>query len=151
MILRCIECGKDYPPDKVRYRCDCGDLLEVVHDIESLRKKVSRRLFEERLSTREFPYNSGVWRYKELILDVDNSFIVSRPEGNTNLYSAPKVSEWVGVNRLWLKHEGENPTASFKDRGMTTGITVANAMGFKKVACASTGNTSASMAAYAAM
>lgn len=151
MILRCIECGKDYPVNEVRYRCDCGDLLGVVHDTESLRGKISRKTFDQRLSTREFPYNSGVWRYKELILDIDNKFIVSRPEGNTNLYSAEKVGEWVGVKHLWLKHEGENPTASFKDRGMTTGITVAKMMGFKKVACASTGNTSASMAAYAAM
>ncbi|GAH04802.1 unnamed protein product, partial [marine sediment metagenome] len=125
--------------------------MGVVHDTESLRGKISRKTFDQRLSTREFPYNSGVWRYKELILDIDNKFIVSRPEGNTNLYSAEKVGEWVGIKHLWLKHEGENPTASFKDRGMTTGITVAKMMGFKKVACASTGNTSASMAAYAAM
>jgi threonine synthase len=151
MILRCIECGKNYPVNEVRYRCDCGDLLEVVHDVESLRGKISRRLFEARLSTREFPYNSGVWRYKELILDLDNKFIVSRPEGNTNLYTTGKVGEWVGVKHLWLKHEGENPTASFKDRGMTTGITAAKMMGLEKVACASTGNTSASMAAYASM
>jgi threonine synthase len=151
MILGCIECGRNYPVNEVRYRCDCGDLLEVVHDTESLRGKISRKTFDQRLSTREFPYNSGVWRYKELILDTDNKFIVSRPEGNTNLYCAEKVGEWVGVKHLWLKHEGENPTASFKDRGMTTGITVAKLMGFKKVACASTGNTSASMAAYAAM
>jgi threonine synthase len=151
MKLRCIECGKDYPVNEVRYRCDCGDLLEVVHDTESLRKKISRKTFDQRLSTRESPYNSGVWRYKELILDIDNKFIVSRPEGNTNLYSDEKVGEWVGVKHLWLKHEGENPTASFKDRGMTTGITAAKMMGFKKVTCASTGNTSASMAAYAAM
>lgn len=151
MILRCIECGREYPINEVRYRCDCGDLLEVVHDIEALREKVSSRLFDQRLSSREFPYNSGVWRYKELILNIENKFIISRPEGNTNLYQSGKVGEYVGIENLWLKHEGENPTASFKDRGMSCAISVAKMLGFKKVACASTGNTSASMASYAAL
>ncbi|KKM21165.1 hypothetical protein LCGC14_1638180 [marine sediment metagenome] len=149
MILRCIECGGEYPINEVRYRCDCGDLLEVVHDIEKLKKRVSRRLFDERLAKREFPYNSGVWRYKELVSDIDSKFIISRPEGNTNLYRASKVEEYVGIEDIWLKHEGENPTGSFKDRGMSCAISVAKMLGFKKVACASTGNTSASMASYA--
>ena len=149
MILRCIECRREYPIDKVRHRCECGDLLEVVHDMRTLRKKVSFQLFDERLAKREFPYNSGVWRYKELILDIENKFIISRPEGNTNLYQADKVGEYVGIKNIWLKHEGENPTGSFKDRGMSCAISVAKMLGFKKVACASTGNTSASMASYA--
>ncbi|NDJ78828.1 MAG: threonine synthase, partial [Chloroflexi bacterium] len=75
--------------------------------------------------------------------------IVSRNEGNTNLYPVPALAEWAGVERLYLKHEGENPTGSFKDRGMTTGVTQARALGMSRVACASTGNTSASLAAYA--
>lgn len=108
MILRCIECRREYPIDKVRHRCECGDLLEVVHDMGTLRKKVSSQLFDERLAKREFPYNSGVWRYKELILDIENKFIISRPEGNTNLYQADKVGEYVGIKNIWLKHEGEN-------------------------------------------
>ena len=151
MILRCIECGKEYPIDEARYRCECGNLLEVVHPLETLKKKLSRRLFDERLARRDFPYNSGVWRYKELILDVDDKFIISRPEGNTNFYTSGKVAEYVGLKDILLKHEGENPTASFKDRGMTCGISAAKMLGFKRVACASTGNTSASMASYAAM
>ncbi len=77
--------------------------------------------------------------------------IVARPEGNTNLYDSPKLAAHVGVDRILLKHEGENPTGSFKDRGMTVGVTVARKLGLDRVACASTGNTSASMAAYAAM
>ncbi len=149
MALRCIECGREYPINEVRYRCDCGDLLEVMHDIERLKKNVSCGLFDDRLAKRKFPYNSGVWRYKELILDIENKFIISRPEGNTNLYQSDKVGEYVGVEDIWLKHEGENPTASFKDRGMSCAISVAKMLGFKKVACASTGNTSASMASYA--
>ncbi len=149
MILRCIECATEYPINEVRYRCDCGDLLEVMHDIERLKKRVSCKLFDERLAKREFPYNSGVWRYKELVSDIDSKFIISRPEGNTNLYRASKVEEYVGIEDIWLKHEGENPTGSFKDRGMSCAISVAKMLGFKKVACASTGNTSASMASYA--
>jgi len=149
VILRCIECRREHPIDKVRHRCGCGDLLEVVHDMGTLRKKVSSQLFDERLAKREFPYNSGVWRYKELISDIDSKFIISRPEGNTNLYRASKVEEYVGIEDIWLKHEGENPTGSFKDRGMSCAISLAKMLGFEKVACASTGNTSASMASYA--
>jgi len=149
MILKCIECGKEYSVNEVRYRCDCGDLLEVIHNIEMLKKRVSRQLFDERLTSGESPYNSGVWRYKELILNIGNKFIISRPEGNTNLYQSSKVGEYVGIKNIWLKHEGENPTGSFKDRGMTCAISVAKMLGFRKVACASTGNTSASMTSYA--
>ncbi len=104
-----------------------------------------------RLGTLDAPFNSGVWRYKELVYpDVDESLIVSRPEGNTNLYRVPRLAEWAGVKTLYLKHEGENPTGSFKDRGMTGGLTQARVLGMKRVACASTGNTSSSLAAYAA-
>ena len=92
-----------------------------------------------------------MWRYKELVNpDVDAALIVSRPEGNTNLYNVPRLAASVGVKKLYLKHEGENPTGSFKDRGMTGGMTQARVLGMNRVACASTGNTSASLAAYAA-
>jgi len=151
MKLRCIECGREYPLNEIRYRCDCGDLLEVVHNLDILSEKNLKELFDKRWGSRQFPYNSGVWRYKELIFDVDEKFIVSKPEGNTNLYRAGKVGEYAGIERMFLKHEGENPTASFKDRGMTCGITAAKMLDCKKVACASTGNTSASMAAYASI
>lgn len=147
-VLKCIECSKEYPLGKVHYTCECGGLLEVVHDLSEI--EVSRELFDERLGSLKWPYSSGVWRYKELILPVDYKFIVSRPEGNTNLYCSEKISKYVNHQNLCLKHEGENPTGSFKDRGMTTGMTVAKMLGAKVVACASTGNTSASMAAYAA-
>jgi threonine synthase len=151
-ILQCMDCGQQYPVDQIIYTCEsCGGLLDVCHDLDSLRKTVSRELFDQRLGTLERPYNSGVWRYKELIYpDVDPSLIVSRPEGNTNLYYTPKLAKWVGVEHLYLKHEGENPTGSFKDRGMTGGLTQARVLGIERVACASTGNTSASLAAYAA-
>ncbi len=152
-ILQCMDCGRQYPIDKVLYTCEaCGGLLDVQHDLDTLKQVVSRALFDERLSSLDTPYNSGVWRYKELIHPaIDNEQVVSRPEGNTNLYPAPRLAEWAGVTRLYLKHEGENPSGSFKDRGMTSGVTQARALGMKRVACASTGNTSSSLAAYAAL
>jgi len=151
-ILRCIACGAEYPPEGIRTSCDCGGLLDVQHDLSSLR--VSRELFDERLNRGdpENPlYRSGVWRFRELVLPVEESKIVSRHEGNTPLYRSERLSRWAGVQELFLKHEGENPTGSFKDRGMTVGVTQARLLGCRAVACASTGNTAASMAAYAAL
>ena len=153
-ILKCIKCNKEYPINEIRYECDsCGELLDVIHDIEDIKEKVSKNLFDKRLGSKKFPYYSGVWRYKELILPIDDKFIITRPEGNTNLYKSVKVAEYSGIdaNKLLLKHEGENPTGSFKDRGMTSGVSQAKFYNSKIVACASTGNTSASMAAFASV
>jgi threonine synthase len=151
IVFRCVDCEKEYDGAKVRYLCDCGGTLDVVHDLKRLKRINLKRRFEERWGSRVAPYNSGVWRYKELILPVDDSLIISKPEGNTNLYRAGKAGEYAGLGRMLLKHEGENPTCSFKDRGMTCGITAARMVGAEMVACASTGNTSASMAAYASV
>jgi len=149
--LRCMTCNASYPPGELRYVCDCGGLLDVEHDLAALRGRVSRELFDSRRGDWTLPYASGVWRYRELILPVDEAVIVSRPEGNTPLYRSQRLSRWTGIDDLALKHEGENPTGSFKDRGMTVGVTQARLLGVRAVACASTGNTSASMAAYAAL
>lgn len=150
-VLQCMDCQTEYAIDQVRYACDaCGGLLDVVHDWSDMR--FTHEQFDSRLGTFKTPFNSGVWRYKELIYpDVDASVIVSKPEGNTNLYPVPRLAEWAGVRRLHLKHEGENPTGSFKDRGMTGGVTQARVLGMERVACASTGNTSAALASYAAL
>lgn len=147
-----MDCGQQYPVDMIIYSCEkCGGLLDVQHDTDYLKKVATHALFDKRLGTLDAPYNSGVWRYKEMIYpDVANDLVVSRPEGNTNLYRTPKLAAWAGVDTLYLKHEGENPTGSFKDRGMTGGVTQARVLGIERVACASTGNTSASLAAYAA-
>lgn len=105
---------------------------------------------------------SGVWRYRELILPAPEQYVISRPEGNTNLYPVGMencpvgraghrhIGAYAGLETFFLKHEGENPSGSFKDRGMTVGVTMAHMLGAKAVACASTGNTSASLASYAA-
>ena len=151
-ILQCIDCAQQYPIDRVIYTCGaCGSLLDVTHDLRAGRDGLTRALFDDRLGSLAAPFNSGVWRFKELVYPgIDDAAIVSRMEGNTNLYELPRVAAFAGVDTLFLKHEGENPTGSFKDRGMTTGVTQANVLGMERVACASTGNTSASMAAYAA-
>lgn len=151
-VLQCMDCGQQYPIHRVMYTCEsCQGLLDVQHDFSNAEVRLTGELFDRRLGSLDAPYSSGVWRYKELIYPgIDNEDIVSRMEGNTNLYELPRVARFVGVDCLYLKHEGENPTGSFKDRGMTTGVTQAKALGMERVACASTGNTSASMAAYAA-
>lgn len=151
-ILQCMDCHAQYPINQVIYACtSCGGLLDVVHHWQELETPLTRELFDSRLGALDAPYNSGVWRFKELIYpDVPNELIVSRPEGNTNLYRLPRLAQWAGVQTLYLKHEGENPTGSFKDRGMTGGVTQARVLGMSRVACASTGNTSAALASYAA-
>ena len=172
--LRCVECSTLYPGMeagwKPRYRCDCGGVLDVELAPPTGAKGL-RQLFDERASVPPtwpvntgniLPDHSGVWRYRELILPVPGQYIVSRPEGNTGLYPVGtencgagrighrQIGSYAGLDHLFLKHEGENPTGSFKDRGMTVGVTMASLLGAQAVACASTGNTSASLASYAA-
>jgi threonine synthase len=132
--LACIECGETYPPFAgIRYTCDeCGGLLEV--------------RYADPPTWADFE-GSGVWRYADA-LPVDAG--VSLPEGDTPLHRVPRLEEEVGVNALRIKHEGMNPTGSFKDRGMTVGVQVAQEIGVGRLACASTGNTSAALAAYGA-
>ncbi len=153
-VLRCINCGHTHALNEPVYTCsECGGLLDVEHDLDRIKPLISRELFDSRLGALDMPYNSGVWRYKELVFpDAPAAQIVTRGEGNTTLYRAPnKLAAWVGAEGLSLKHEGENPTGSFKDRGMTGGVTHAVMVGATSVVCASTGNTSASMASYAAL
>lgn len=151
--LQCIDCAQQYPLMHVIYACErCGGLLDVAHDFDKSAKQITRSLFDERLGALDSPTSSGVWRYKEIVYPgIADEQIVSRGEGNTNLYPLPRVAAYAGVDTLLLKHEGENPTGSFKDRGMTSGVTHARRLGMQRVACASTGNTSASMASYAAL
>jgi len=151
--LKCTDCGRVFPAAAAVYECDrCKGLLEVATDLSYLKERVSRELFDSRLKERSPPYGSGVWRFRELVHPLArDEDIVSRPEGNTGLYSHAKVSGYTGIADVRMKHEGENPTGSFKDRGMTVGVSEAKRLGMKQVACASTGNTSASMAAYASM
>ncbi len=153
-ILKSISTGKEYPLTDVRFTSDNGELLDVVHDFDAVKRShsITRDFFSSRRSTVNGQPSGGVWRFKELVLpDVAESDIISKQEGNTRLYKSRKISSWLGLSfdRFYLKHEGENPTGSFKDRGMTAAITMAKHLHQKAVTCASTGNTSASLAAYA--
>ena len=148
--LECISCSKKYYILDPRYTCTCGALLDVKRDLSEINGKKLVKKWEDRWGMKSGIFSSGVWRYKELILDVDKDKIITKQEGNTRLYPSGLAGIYAGLPKLMLKHEGENPTGSFKDRGMTAGATAANLLGSKTVACASTGNTSASMAAYAA-
>jgi threonine synthase len=147
--LACIACRATYGVDEVRYACTCGGLLSVERP-EGWAQRLRPALFDSRLGSRADVDRSGVWRFREAVRDLPAESLVTHPEGGTHLYSRPTLSSWAGVERLLFKHEGENPTGSFKDRGMVVGITQAVRVGARAVACASTGNTSSSLAAYAA-
>jgi threonine synthase len=147
---RCARCGSEYAETDASPRCaSCGGLLEIVHSAPALRGSALRAVFADRRRSDSLTA-SGVWRYQELVMPNAGDAIVSHPEGNTPLLARERVATWAGVETLLLKHEGHNPTGSFKDRGMTVGVTQARRIGARAVACASTGNTSASLAAYAA-
>jgi threonine synthase len=145
----CIACGNELTDTDSRSRCPtCGGLLEIRHRPPGLSRDEMLSRFTERRG-RTGVSASGVWRFREMVLPAAEA-VVSHPEGNTPLLHREALDRWTGVERLLLKHEGHNPTGSFKDRGMTVGVTQAVRIGAAAVACASTGNTSASLAAYAA-
>lgn len=147
--LECISCRQKYAIDDVRYSCECGDLLGIERPRETF-LAVTPELFNQRLSSRTALDHSGVWRFREVVRNLPASSYVTHPEGNTTLYQRSAISQWSGVDAIYLKHEGQNPTGSFKDRGMTVAISQAKHLQKTIAACASTGNTSASLAAYAA-
>ncbi len=137
--LECVNCGATYPADEILYNCTkCGHLLAVKYSLDTI--NVTRAAWDKR--------PLSVWRYKEL-LPVHGE-PVTLQEGGTPLYHLKKLGEEMGIPHLYAKHEGMNPSGSFKDRGMTVGVSMALQLGKKSVACASTGNTSASLAVYAA-
>ena len=146
----CVACGNELTESDPRSRCPaCGGLLEIHHRPPDLTSHELRRRFTERRGQPPGVATSGVWRFREIVLPSAET-VVSHPEGNTPLLHRDALDRWTGVTRLLLKHEGFNPTGSFKDRGMTVGLTQARRIGARAVACASTGNTAASLAAYAA-
>jgi threonine synthase len=140
---KCINCGSEYGIDEILYFCrKCGDLLEIKYEPDELAGAVSKS------GWRNAPLS--VWRYRDFMPINDFSKIVSLNEGGTGLHLCQRLAKHLGIRQLYVKNEGENPTGSFKDRGMTVGVTKAVELGVKSVICASTGNTSASLAAYAA-
>ncbi len=146
------ECRARFPITEVIYTCPrCGGLLECRYRGSLPESQALRELWGERRRSNLPVDRSGVWRYRELIPFLDNlEHAVSLGEGNTPLLEAPRAARYSGLERLAFKHQGYNPTGSFKDNGMTCGVAQALRLGMRRVACVSTGNTSASMAAYAA-
>jgi threonine synthase len=146
----CTACGNEMVETDPHPRCNvCGGLLEIHHRPPTLTPAELLQRFTERRGGPPGATASGVWRFREIVLPSADA-VVSYPEGNTPLLHRVALDRWSGVERLLLKHEGHNPTGSFKDRGMTVGVTQARRIGATAVACASTGNTAASLAAYAA-
>ena len=159
--FRCFRgCAGTYSIYEVIYTCpQCGGLLEVEHDIDALRTRSAdewKRLFDDRVGTTEWPYGSGVWGKKEWIMPtIADENVVSMYEGNSNLFWAERLGRQIGLPELWVKLCGNSHTGSFKDLGMTVLVSVvkqmrADGVPVRAVACASTGDTSAALAAYAA-
>ncbi|MBL8229158.1 MAG: threonine synthase [Bryobacterales bacterium] len=151
--LLCFEptCRARYPISEVLYNCPkCGGLLEATYSGDWPAPDQLKRTWRERRMQNTPLEQSGVWRYRELYPFVDDErHVVTLREGNTPVLDAPVAARYAGMKKLAFKHQGFNPTGSFKDNGMTCGATQAVRLGMKRVACVSTGNTSASMAAYA--
>lgn len=159
--FRCTAgCHGDHSIWQPLYRCPtCGALLQVVHDVGALRDRSAtewRRLFDDRYKRTAWPYGSGVWGKKEWVCpELRNENVVSMDEGGTNMFWAERFGREIGVEDLWVKQCGNSHTGSFKDLGMTVLVSivkqmVADGAGVRAVACASTGDTSAALAAYAA-
>ncbi len=159
--FRCIAgCHGTYPLDQVIYNCpSCGQLLEVHHDLDALRDRSGSswiKLFDQRWMTRDWPYGSGVWGKKEWVqpmLREEN--VVSTAEGGTNLFWAERYGKTLGLDDVWIKNCGNSHTGSFKDLGMTVLVStvkqmIADGKPIRAIACASTGDTSAALAAYCA-
>jgi threonine synthase len=160
-LFQCISgCDETYALNEVVYRCHtCGGLLEVVHDMDQLKTRSAAawmRLFDDRYKRNEYPYGSGVWGKKEWVCPtVDDQNVVSIYEGGSNLFWAERLGKEIGLEDLWVKQCGNNHTGSFKDLGMTVLVSMVNQMikegkDIRGIACASTGDTSAALAAYCA-
>jgi threonine synthase len=151
--LACFEqrCHARFPITEVIYNCpSCGGLLEAVYPAPEQSAAELKGLWRNRRTSNAPLEQSGVWRYREFLpFLTDYTQVVTLREGNTPLLDAPRAAWYGGLDRLAFKHQGFNPTGSFKDNGMTCGVAQALRLGMSRVACVSTGNTSASMAAYA--
>jgi len=156
-VQRCDACGHDLTATDPAPVCpQCGGLLAIVHrapvDVDGapLTGAALQGRFAQHCCARPVGHPSGVWRFESLVMPGAGDAITSHPEGNTPLLSRARLAAYTGCDGLLVKHEGYNPTGSFKDRGMTVGTTQAVRTGARAVACASTGNTSAALASYAA-
>ena len=149
-VQRCIVCLTEFDLDARLYVCSrCGGLLDIERR-EEIDSAPLRQIWQQRRSSLDPRDRSGVWRFREFLPFTEDTEVVSLGEGNTPLYDAPRSADYCRLPQLKLKHQGCNPTGSFKDTGMTAAVTQARKLGARLVVCASTGNTAASLAAYAA-
>ena len=156
----CINCDETYPLTEIVYTCkSCGGLLQVQHDMKALQARSGeewKTLFDQRYMRTSYPYGSGVWGKKEMVCPlVEDENVVSTYEGGSNLFWADRLGKEIGIEDLWVKQCGNSHTGSFKDLGMTVLVSMVNQMiaegiEIPAVACASTGDTSAALAAYCA-
>ena len=156
----CINCDETYPLTEIVYTCkSCGGLLQVQHDMKVLQMRSGeewKTLFDQRYMRTSYPYGSGVWGKKEMVCPlVEDENVVSTYEGGSNLFWADRLGSEIGLKDLWIKQCGNSHTGSFKDLGMTVLVSMVNQMisegiDIPAVACASTGDTSAALAAYCA-
>ena len=149
MRLRCSECHHELELHARHLECPrCGELLELVPDRPVSDPGDLKRLWSQRRTSNDPRDLSGVWRFREFLPEYPAEAVVTMGEGNTPIVRGNRSADYAGLRNLWFKHLGWNPTGCFKDLGMTTGVTEAKFVGAKVIACASTGNTSGSLAAY---
>ena len=146
-ILKCVLCGREYSPDPERYVCDsCGldGTLDVLYDISNVKKKITKEAMSVNM-------DMSMWRYRDILPVLNDANMPDLAVGWTPLYENKRMASKYGVNKLYIKDDGRNPTASLKDRASAVGVAKAMDFGQKVVACASTGNAASSLSGFAAV
>lgn len=137
---KCVKCGKTYDAVPDLTNCECGGILDIVYDYDYIRT----RLTKEKLAARQ---DHTMWRYRELLPVEEDTPNTPLRVGWSPLYEEPRLAEQLGLKRLWVKDDGQNPTASLKDRASAMAVAKAREAGAKVIACSSTGNAASSLAA----
>ena len=140
---KCVKCGKTYDAVPDLTNCECGGILDIVYDYDYIRT----RLTKEKLAARQ---DHTMWRYRELLPVEEDTPNTPLRVGWSPLYEEPRLAEQLGLKRLWVKDDGQNPTASLKDRASAMAVAKAREAGAKVIACSSTGNAASSLAGNAA-
>lgn len=140
---KCVKCGKEYPATPDLTTCECGGILDIVYDYAYIKTQLTK----EKLAARE---DCSMWRYRELLPIEETTENTPLRVGNSPLYEEPRLASELGVKQLWVKDDGQNPTASLKDRASAMAVAKAREAGAKVIACSSTGNAASSLAGNAA-
>ncbi len=140
---KCVKCGKEYPATPDLTTCECGGILDIVYDYAYIKTQLTK----EKLAARE---DCSMWRYRELLPIEETTENTPLRVGNSPLYEEPRLASELGLKQLWVKDDGQNPTASLKDRASAMAVAKAREAGAKVIACSSTGNAASSLAGNAA-